>query len=362
MGVVEPDRSRHSRIRRYVVAGVLTVALVAVVFGAVFPRLADMREVWHLLAHLSLGAWGPVLVAMFVNMLANAPTLQAVAPGLGIGQAFVISQVSQSIANSLPAGEPVAATAKFALLRDAGIDGERAAGAVTADAMWVAVFRIGLPVAAVLWGVATGDRGITWFIGAALATMVLVAALALLRAVITSEHIAERCGRTIGSAVAHVKRYRGLERERAQERWIVSMHTFRAHTRSVVTRRWCYSVVSMTVQQLALFMAFLLSLRAVGIDADIVSAGLAFTAFTVGRLLAMAAQVPAGIGVLDLGFVGILASGSTASNESLVAAVLLFRFASWVPASTVGVMCLAGLAISHRRRNRATDRETWRVP
>lgn len=338
----------HQRSRRYLIGGILTVTLVAVVFGVLFPRLADMRTVGHILFKLPASAWVPVFAAIVVNILSNAPTLQAVAPGLKIGRAFTISQSSQAISNTLPAGEPVASTIKYAMLRDAGIDGDRAAGAITADAMYVAIFRVGMPATAAAWAVANGARNVEWIAFVVVSVLLLAVMLGLLRAVLVSEAASVRFGRLIGRAIGRVKRHR--DREQTKAHWVAAVHSFRAHTRSIVATRWHYSVTAMTVQQLSLFMAFLLSLRAFGIDDQSVSIVLAFTAFSVGRLLAMAAQVPAGIGVLDLGFVGILASGSAASADKVVAAVLLFRIMSWVPASAIGAVCIVGSGIARRRR------------
>jgi uncharacterized membrane protein YbhN (UPF0104 family) len=84
---------------------------------------------------------------------------------------------------------------------------------------------------------------------------------------------------------------------------------------------------------------FVVSLRAVGVSTDNVSTPWVVLAFALGRLLVMIPVSPGGLGLVDLGFIGLLTLGwgDGANADLLSAGVLLYRGLSYLPPIIVGL-------------------------
>ena len=65
------------------------------------------------------------------------------------------------------------------------------------------------------------------------------------------------------------------------------------------------------------------------------SAGVAFAAWTLTRLLTAIPITPGGIGIVELGLTGALVAAG-GQNDAVVAAVLLYRLLTWLPPILVG--------------------------
>ena len=84
---------------------------------------------------------------------------------------------------------------------------------------------------------------------------------------------------------------------------------------------------------------FVVSLRAVGVSGDDVSTAWVILAFALGRLLVMIPVSPGGLGLVDLGFLGLLTLGwGTGANADVISAgVLLYRGLSYLPPIVAGL-------------------------
>jgi uncharacterized protein (TIRG00374 family) len=99
---------------------------------------------------------------------------------------------------------------------------------------------------------------------------------------------------------------------------------------------------------LTVFLVLLASLRALAVPADEVSAVEAFAAWSLIRLVASVPITPGGVGVIELGLTtALVAFGG--SNAGVVAAVLVYRFATVVPTLVLGFIA-AWTARRHRQR------------
>jgi uncharacterized protein (TIRG00374 family) len=113
---------------------------------------------------------------------------------------------------------------------------------------------------------------------------------------------------------------------------------FRELSEGLVRRRWPHLTIATAVGHLSSFVVLLFCLRAVGIDADVISGVECFAAFSVIRLLAAVPLTPGGLGVVELGLTGIFV-GLGGDQGAVVAAVLLFRVLTLVPVILIGVGC-----------------------
>ena len=102
--MVVKDRSGPWRI---VVSTVVTVAVLAVVFVGIFPKVADYSEAWSSIRQMPTAYVVALVVATVVNLAVYVWPLQAALPGLGYGPGFVVRQTSFAISNAVPAGGAV---------------------------------------------------------------------------------------------------------------------------------------------------------------------------------------------------------------------------------------------------------------
>jgi len=108
-GRAHPDRKRLVTI-------VVAVAVAAVVFAYVLPKIADYGEVWGVIRSLS---W-PWILALFgaaaLFILSDAPPWMAVMPGLGYFHALRMDLAGSALSQVLPGGAAVNAATQFGLL------------------------------------------------------------------------------------------------------------------------------------------------------------------------------------------------------------------------------------------------------
>jgi uncharacterized protein (TIRG00374 family) len=88
------------------------------------------------------------------------------------------------------------------------------------------------------------------------------------------------------------------------------------------------------------FLLMLVSLRAFGVSDGEVNLVEAFAAWSLGRVLGSLPITPGGIGVVELGLIGILV-GFGGRNAEVVAAVLVYRFLAVVPTILLGLASAA---------------------
>src|SRR5262245_25801531 len=112
--------------RKHLLGAGGAIAVIAVVFAFVLPRIADYRDVWEVVQGLSLEDWLLLTAATIVNLATFAPPWMAALPGLGFRQALAMTQASTALSIVSPAGAAVGMAASYTLLRAWGF----AAGAV----------------------------------------------------------------------------------------------------------------------------------------------------------------------------------------------------------------------------------------
>jgi uncharacterized protein (TIRG00374 family) len=112
---------------------------------------------------------------------------------------------------------------------------------------------------------------------------------------------------------------------------------FRRTALDLLRHRWHLLTLATLAGQLSVFALFLVTLRAVGIDAGQVDGVEAFAAWSLARLLGSLPITPGGLGVVEVGLTGALV-GFGGSDAKIVAAVLLYRCLTIVPTLVLGAV------------------------
>jgi uncharacterized membrane protein YbhN (UPF0104 family) len=334
--------------RRVLLRAALSVALVAAVFAAVVPRIASYGSIAHQLAGVS-AAWAAGLAAAsLLDILTTALPWQAVLPQLSFLGALSFTQASTALTTVLPGGAPLGMAISFGFLRRLSVSRSQAAFAVALTGIWSQVTILVYPLAGALLVFATGRlSGSTAAIaGASFAAGALIVGLAA--ATLRSPGAARRIGdlaARCGARIAHLVRrdppgWSGEALVRLRDEWL-----------GVLRRRWPSLTGATLANQLTAYVAFELSLLAVGISIARLPPSEAFLAWAIGRVISSLPLTPGGIGVVELGMIGTLV-GFGAPHAHVVADVLLYRGVIVLPTLAVGAAALVGLRL---RPTRATD-------
>jgi putative heme transporter len=317
--------------------GAFSLAVVALIFGFLFPQLADYGEVWktiQAMTWLESAALG--LVASW-NLVSYWPLLTAVQPGLRLREAAVASLASTAIANTLPGGAALGVGATFTMQHSWGIPLADTALAAVVGGIWNNFVKLGLPIVALAVLALTGQAGAGLTVGALIGVALLAGAIAVFAVLLRSPELATRVGGAVGTTVSAMRRVLGRGPVTG---WDERARLFRAEVIGLLSRRWIRITVTTLVSHLSLFLVLLVALRNVGVSDDEVGWPKVLAAFAFVRLLSAVPLTPGGLGVVELGLIaGLGADLPDATRNEIAAAVLVYRGLTWFAPIPLGIGC-----------------------
>ncbi len=308
------------------------MAIIAVVFAVVLPRIANYSEVWDVLSGLSGEAIAALAVATVINVATYGPPWMAALPGLGYRQSMVLTQTSTALSVAVPGGDAVGIAASYAMLRGWGFRRDAVAVAVVVTGVWNQIVNVVLPVLALALLLLSGGSSplllTAGLIGIGAIVALVGALVMLLRGEPQARRVGERAQRLANRALKLVRRP-------PRSGWGEATVRFRRQTIDLLARRWAAITVAQFGGHLAVFGVFLVALRATGVGSSEVTWIEALAAWGLIRLLTAVPVTPGGIGIVELGLATALV-GFGAGNAEAVAAVLLYRVLTVVPTVVLG--------------------------
>jgi len=348
--------------KRQVVQGLITLAVLVVVFGFVLPKLADYRAVLDHISSIDVMEWVVLIALAGAVLIAYVVVLMSAMRTLHFKEAYVAQTTAQAVNNSLPAGGAIALPLQYAMYMSWGFTPEAITAMLISVGIWDQFARFGLPILALGIGAISEDTA-WWMWAIALAGVILIgAALLLLWAVFRNEALARRIGswleRWTNKALALIHRPPANVEH--------SVMQFRANAIDVVQRRWKWLTLTTFINHTAQAALFVASLRAIGVGEDAVPTVWVVAAFALGRLLTMIPVSPGGLGLVDLGWIGLLTAGwNTAVGpvdpDLLTAGTLLFRALTYLPPILLGLISwiIYRLEKGWRRQWQVVRRGEW---
>jgi putative heme transporter len=332
----EPRRPRLAKILR--TAG--SIGLVAAIFGFAVPHFASYRSVWASTAAMT---WPHVLlvaVAAAASMASTWFMICAVLPSIRLREAAVVNLGSNAVANTLPAGGALAMGVSWAMLSSWGVGTAQYVLYTLVSGVWNVFARLGLPVLALLVLATAARPGAGLIAAAAVGLLLLTAMAAGLALLVRSEAFAFRAGRVLQYAAVTACR---LIRRRATFDVPGSLLGFRRQAGALIAARGWRITLTTAAANLTLWLVLLACLRGVGLSQAQVSWQTSLAAYAFVRLLTVLPITPGGLGITELGLIGILAAGAGHQAIARVtAAVLLYRAVTYLPPIPLGaVACLA---------------------
>lgn len=308
------------------------LVIVAITFGVVLPRIANYREVWEVLTTISGAAILALAGATALNIVTFAPPWMVALPGLRFARALVFTQASTAVTYVLPGGGLVGMAGSFALLKAWAYPTAAVARAVTLTGIWNQLGNLLFPILAVALLAVEGEADpglitVALIGGAIFAVAVGIICLVLWRAEF-ARAIGDVCARVVNALLRRIRR--------RPVSWAgASFARFQVQTVGLLRRRWHLLTVAALLGSFTVFLVLLVSIRAVGIDSSSLSWVEVFAGWSIGRVVGLIPVTPGGLGVVELGVTTALV-GFGGPNAQVVAAVLLYRFATIVPTLILG--------------------------
>jgi uncharacterized membrane protein YbhN (UPF0104 family) len=331
--------------RRRLLRAVVALAVVIVVFVGILPQIADVGDVWAAVRTLTWRESLSLLAAAGWNLLTYVFLVVASLPGLTGRRAFLVTQASTAVANTVPAGAAVGLALSYRLLTGWGYPPAATTLSVLVTGMWNTFAKLALPVLALACLALTGEsstgRVVTGLVGIAVLLVAVGAAALALSADRLAGRVGDRAARLAGGPLR-------LLRRPAPTGWGAAAMRFRGRTIGLLRRRWAALTAATLLSHASLFLVLLLSLRHVGVAEDEVSWAAALAAFAFVRLISALPITPGGVGVVELGLTAALVAAG-GEEAPVVAAVLVYRGLTYLlPIPVGGLAYLAWRAVGRR--------------
>ncbi|HSP29852.1 MAG TPA: lysylphosphatidylglycerol synthase transmembrane domain-containing protein [Ilumatobacteraceae bacterium] len=339
------------------VHGALSLGVVALIFGFLFPKVADYGEVWNTITAMTgLEAAVLVLIAGW-NLVSYWPVLTATLPGLRLREAAVSNLASTAVSNTLPGGAAIGVGVTFTMQRSWGIAVSETALAAVIAGIWNNFVKLGLPIVALALLAVSGDVG-AGLVAASLAGLaILIVAIVGFAALLRSPVMAARLGAAAGATANVVRR---MFRREPVVGWNLRAQGFRAEVVGLLTQRWARITVTTLLSHFSLFLVLLVALRQVGVSEGQVGWTTVLAAFAFVRLLSAIPLTPGGLGVVELGLTAALGSGLPDSTKNQVAAaVLVYRGLTWFVPIPLGIGCWVFWRVNTSWRRTIPERRRW---
>jgi uncharacterized membrane protein YbhN (UPF0104 family) len=312
----------------------VSVALIAAIFGFAVPRFASYRSVWTSLGGM---AWPQALligVTAAASMASYWFMICAVLPSIRLRQAATVNLSSSAVANTLPAGGALGIGVSWAMLSSWGVSTADYVLYTLVSGIWNVLARLGLPTLALLVMLTATRPDALLIAAAAVGLVVLATAAAGLGLLMHSESFALRAGGILQRGLAIVCR---LVRRQPPCDIPRSLLGFRGRAAALIAARGWWITATTAASNLILWLVLLACLRGVGLSQAQVPWQTSLAAFAFVRLLTALPITPGGLGITELGLVGILAAGvGPGVGAQVTAAVLLYRAVTYLPPIPLG--------------------------
>jgi uncharacterized membrane protein YbhN (UPF0104 family) len=321
-----PEQARPALRRSSLIRGALGLAVAVAAFIWALPSFAPYREVWSKLAGVPADFAMVLAVVGMANLVAPAAAQLAALPGLRLTDAVSTDWATSAVTNTVPAGSALAIGMTWSMYRSYGLTRRAIARSVLITGVWDTFVKFGTPLLALAWLSTQRPVG-PGMIQAAVAGggmfLVVIALSTVLLAGPAASHV-------LGSLLDRLPLTGG--------NWPARLNSLRDDTIWLLRDRGKYLTFWTLAGHANLYLLLVVCIRAVGVASTDLSMAAILAAFAFGRLLTALPVTPGGLGIMEVGLTGALTTVGDPSHAAIVAAVLLYRFMTFLVPIPLGAI------------------------
>jgi putative heme transporter len=353
---IEPESVAATRAPRPWMRWVSIAFFVIVLAGLTLNRslIADLSGELH---QLSVASMVSLVAFVLFHRLVHATMHRLSIPGLKLRHSLLATEAYVGASNAVVGGATVGTGLRIAMYRSWGVRTEQVALSIFATAL-APSFAMWSLAAAYTWPLLlTGSADHVQRFTALAAVCFLVAPGAFwwlaLRRPEPLQWVAKTAQRLRTRAIAFVPSERLSDRIDASRAGRldlgVSIEDLRMRANELGRGRRVGMYLCAMAGQLAMAATLLGCVRALGPTGSAIDTIAVLRAFALLRVLSSFVPIPGGLGVLDVGLLGVLTSGGVARPTAL-AAIALYRGLTFVVPMLTGPICAAVWRASQKRR------------
>ncbi len=308
-----------------VASGVLSGALIVLLFAAVIPLLTEFGSVGDSLKSMSLLTLLYLFLVALLIRVVLAASYSVVTPELPLGKSLIAREASSAVSNIIPG--PSGTAAQYAILRSWGVSIEHFARATLAVSVSTdALIFIGPGAFFVIWtlvgqpGAAGGSNA--WLAGLC-AVVLAVLTLLVVGAIASSVRLARWLGKAAQACVNPFRRLFGKSRITTWPDSCVAMRADLTDTLRLDGIKLLATVIGGYLLNGLLLVA---CLYACGISRSQMPLTLGLMLYAIGRIATIVQITPGGVGVTEIAYTAVyVAVLSESAKPEIVAGVLVYR-------------------------------------
>ncbi len=327
----------------------VAVVVIAVCFLWAMPSFAPYSDVIDTLRVALPAASTATLLTIVIVIVGNlfTPSLSQMAalPGLRLRSAATLDWATTMVTNVVPGGSAGSIAITWSTYRRLGFTNDQVGRSVIVTGVLDQLVKLGVPLPAVGWllarqqGLSTdGSVPQTLLVRSALVAAVLfVVAAGLSAVVVTNGRLGDRFAAGASRLAQLVVDPIASRLRRQPVDWPKQMRRLRYDTRRLLADRGPLLVATVIVGHANLFLLLMLCLRVAGVSSSMVGWAAGLTAFSFARLTTAVPLTPGALGVAEVSLIGALELVSEADLPAVVSAVVLYRAASFVLPTILGL-------------------------
>jgi uncharacterized protein (TIRG00374 family) len=323
------DPPKPSKKKAFIALGIAVVVGV-IVFGVIFPQLVDWNQVFDIIK--SVDAIDLILIfGLGVIRYVPAGWIYAlVLPGLSLKRGTQAWVATTGVSSTLPGFDLVL---RVGMYRSWGFPMERTMSGMFLSGIVEMATKLIVAISAVLvWGLLRLDLNALAIAG--IAALVVIGLGLLVAMILRSEEQARKFGHGI-QRFAHwvMTKFK----RQAPEDLVDRILSVRLEARDVLGKRWPFAFLAALIGQAMVYSILLISIRAVGIENDVLSWSDVLIAYAITTIVTSIPITPGSIGIAALVLVGCFtAIAGKDVSELATAGVILYRLAVWLLPIPIG--------------------------
>jgi uncharacterized membrane protein YbhN (UPF0104 family) len=331
--------------------GLVVIAWLVFVFAYLLPQVIDYRLAAEAIAATPAPWLVVVLVSGMLGWLSEGFAVGAFLPGLSARQGTAEYLSTAAIGSTIPG--PIKLAVAFRLLRDWAFTTEASVLGLSLNGLASQASKLIMPIVAILALSLMGSiPGWGLLLAALLCVPVALGAIVSVW-VLRSEAFARRVGAFANRAGTAVMR----RVHRPAPDLSDQLLDFRAAAKDLIIARAWRGIATQAIARSAGFVTLLLSLRAVGVPAEVLPLDVVLATYAAVMVITLIPIAPGGAGLPEVLYIGIFTSvAADPGYDNLIGAgTMLFRAVTWFLPIPVGYLTLL---IHQRRRGRTRTVET----